>query len=385
MTIAAPFTAAQVAPVRMPLSRARHALADIYADPNIYALEKERIFMREWLLVAREDELAQPGDYLTLRLLGEPVVLTRDKDGRLHAFANVCAHRGVEVAFGQGNRRSFSCPYHGWSYRLDGSLLGAPLIDGNEDFDRANCRLPELGLGVWDGNLFVNFAPDAQPFEEFIAAHRRDWDHLAQERCRLAAKFTVPLACNWKFAVENLLDIYHVRVLHAKTFGAQFDARAASVNLEPAGGVSYEYKAAPSAPGGKSLFGRMPWLGDDFDDSFGATFRMAPNTHMFARIDQIRYIVIWPTAPDRCELVCYHLFPEEFFAVPDFEARVQVYRDYQLEVLDEDRLMMDSLQRAMGSRHYRPGPMAGMELAIHHVLKDYFERLGIEPGATHAA
>ncbi len=376
-----PYTAAQVAGVRMPLPTARHAPPGLYADPAIYELEKERIFMREWLFVAREEELPNAGDYMALRLLDEPVLLSRDKEGRLHAFANVCAHRGVEVAFGKGNTQMFSCPYHGWTYRLDGQLAGAPLAADNTGFDRRNTRLSPIQLGLWGGNVFINLSPQAQPFDEFIASYKADYDYLQQENCRLSAKLVIDLDCNWKFAVENLLDIYHVRVLHASTFGAHFDAHANNVKLREHGSVSYYHTAAPAAPGGKSLFGRMPWLGDEYDNSFGGTFRMPPNAHMFARIDQVRYIVIWPNGPSKCQLLCYHLFPAEFFSDPDFESKAKVYCDYQIAVLEEDRLMIDSLQRAMGSRHYNPGPMVGMEVAIHHVLNDYLERIGIESAA----
>lgn len=370
-------TADQVSLVRLPVTEARHALPDIYADPEIFELEKEKIFMREWLLVAREEELANPGDYMAFRVLDEPVVLTRDKTGELRAFANVCAHRGVEVAYGKGNANMFTCPYHGWTYKLDGQLVGAASISDNVTFDRRNCKLPSINMGIWGGNVFINFAKDAEPFDEFIAGYKRDYDYLQQENCRLAAKAVVDLDCNWKFAVENLLDIYHVKTLHANTFGKYFDARAENIKLGDKGRVNYYHKAAPSAPGGKSLFGRLPWLGEEYDNSFGGTVRIPPNTHLFARIDQVRHVVIWPNGVGKCQLHCYHLFPTEFFDDPDFEAKVQVYVDYQMATLDEDRVMIDSLQKAMKSRNFKPGPMVSLEATIHHVLNDYLKRIGI--------
>ena len=372
------FSDTETKPTRQPLPRARHAPPQIYSDPAVFAAEKEKIFMREWLFVAREEELANPGDYMTMRIFGEPVVLARDPNGTLNAFANVCAHRGVEVAEGRGNAKFFRCPYHGWTYKLDGTLAGAPLMVDNETFDAKTCRLPIIHLGNWAGNLFINFAAKPVPFADFIAPYQAQFGFLHPERCRLARKIPVQLDCNWKLAVENLLDIYHVRVLHAKSFGATLNASSKDVKLDPGVVVSYFYKSAPAVPDGKSLFGKMPWMGD-WGDDFGCTYRMPPNTHMFARSDQIRYITIWPTAVDRCELACYHLFPTEYFAVPDFEARCQVYHDYQLTVLEEDRSMMVSLQNSMGSRNFRPGPMAGVEATIHHVINDYLARIGIAP------
>lgn len=361
---------------RAPLARARHAPPGIYADPAILALEKERIFMRDWLLVARIEELATPGDFLTLRILDEPVVLTRDETGRLNAFANVCLHRGVEIAQGSGNAKRFSCPYHGWTYGLDGRLAGAPLMKGHETFDQAGCRLKQLALAEWGGNIFVSFAAQPMRFDAFVAPFQAEFGFLHQERCRLSSKIPVDLECNWKFAVENLLDIYHVRVLHTKTFGAQFAAEAKDINLRPDGVVSYFFKSGASAPDGKSLFGPMPWIADRGDD-FACTLRLPPNTHLFGRCDQVRWLTIWPLGVDRCRIICYHLFPTEHFALADFAARNRVYRDYQITVLEEDRPMVVSLQRAMSSRNYVPGPMAGLEATIHHVLNDYLDRIGL--------
>jgi phenylpropionate dioxygenase-like ring-hydroxylating dioxygenase large terminal subunit len=376
MTLDRASLAEQVRPTREALARARHAPPEIYADPAFLALEKEKIFLRNWLFVARVEELEKPGDFLTLRILGEPVLLTCDKAGKRRAFANVCRHRGVEVAQGSGNAKRFSCPYHGWVYGLDGLLLGAPLMDGNQDFEAASCRLPELALEDWGGNLFLCFAPEPAPFASFIAPFQAEFGLLQQERCRLASKIPIELDCNWKFAVENLLDIYHVRVLHTKTFGAQFAADAQAINLRPDGVVTYFYKAGAPVPDGKSLFGRMDWIAERGDD-FACTARLPPNAHLFGRCDSVRYLVIWPTAVDRCRIDCYHLFPTERFALPDFAARNQVYRDFQITVLEEDRPMVVSLQQAMSSRHYRPGPMAGLEATIHHVLNDYLDRIGL--------
>ncbi len=362
---------------RRELSQARHALPKIYSDPEIYKQEKDRIFMREWLFVAREEEVEKPGDYMTLRIFDEPLLLSRDKEGVLRAFANVCAHRGVEVAEGSGKADFFKCPYHGWTYKLDGKLLGAPLMVDNSTFDRPNCQLPPIHLGNWGGNIFVNFSKDPQPFEDFIKPYREQWDYLGHDRCRMAVKIPVELNCNWKFAVENLLDIYHVKVLHAGTFGAKFNASKENIKLDPGGVVSYYYKSAPATPDGISLFGRMPWISDRGDD-LGCTFRMPPNTHMFARIDGIRYLVIWPTSVDTCKLYCYHIYPSEHFSLPDFAERAKVYADFQITVLEEDRGMRVSLQKAMSSRNYLPGPMAGVEATIHHVINDYLERMGFE-------
>lgn len=117
-----------IEPTRQPLAQASHVPGDIYSSPEVFAREKERIFLKDWLCVARAEEIAKPGDYMTLRIMGEPVLIVRDLDGVAHAFANLCTHRGVELAVGQGNVKSFQCPYHAWTYDLNGQLRGAPFM-----------------------------------------------------------------------------------------------------------------------------------------------------------------------------------------------------------------------------------------------------------------
>lgn len=364
---------------RRALPRASHAPGAIYTDREIYRREVETFFKREWLYVGRVEELARPGDYMALRLLEEPVLISRDKAGELHASYNMCVHRGVEVAYGQGNTRSFKCPYHGWVYGLDGGLTGAAYMADAEDFDPRSCRLPPLRLEVWRGNMFVNFDPDARPLSEAVAEFEQDFGFLGWEKCRLGNRIELELACNWKFVHENLMDFYHVGVLHAKTFGARFSWADDQVRAKPNGGLAIFYNAGPPTPGAEPLLGKMPWL-EDKPFSFACTGYMAPNLSIFGRIDCIRPMVAWPLDEAHTRVVIYHLFPESFFERADIEEKLKIYRDYQLVVLEEDRTMIESMQRAMSSPAYKPGRMSTLERPIHNFLNGYLER--VLPEAT---
>ena len=136
---------------------------------------------------------------MTFRMVGEPFVITRNEQGAIAAFANVCAYRGVEVASGEGNTKEFSCPYHGWLYDLNGRLVGAPYMKEAEGFDPGNCRLKPLQVGEWGGWVFVNFDANAESLESFLAEFADDVGFLQQENCRIGHKFTVDWKCNWKF------------------------------------------------------------------------------------------------------------------------------------------------------------------------------------------
>src|SRR5512139_101824 len=124
-----------VSGVRRPLPEASHAPGALYASPEFYRLDVERLFMRDWLYAGRVEELEHPGDYLTMRVAGEPIVVARTREGELAACYNMCAHRGVEVAQGRGNARAFKCPYHGWTYDLAGRLTGAGYMKESAGFD----------------------------------------------------------------------------------------------------------------------------------------------------------------------------------------------------------------------------------------------------------
>jgi phenylpropionate dioxygenase-like ring-hydroxylating dioxygenase large terminal subunit len=360
--------------VRRPVTEASHAPGWLYASPDVYRLEVEKLFMRDWLFVGRTEEVANPGDYLSLRIGGEPIVIARAADGVLAAFYNMCVHRGAEVAEGCGNARAFKCPYHGWIYDLSGRLTGAAHMKESAGFELSGQRLRPVRIDTWRRNVFVTFDENAPSLAESMAEFEKDFAFLRPDDCRLGNRIELELACNWKFVHENLMDFYHVGVLHAKTFGARFAWTDENVHLKRHGGISIFYDAGPPTPGAEPVLGKMPWL-DDRPISFACTGFLPPNCTMFGRIDCVRFMVAWPDGPDRSRTVIYHLFPEEFFARPGFRDTLKVYRDYQLTVLDEDRSMIESMQRAMSSAAYRPGRMSTLEKPIHHYVNAYIERV----------
>ena len=249
------FSAAYLEIKGMPTTRAHHVPGDFYSSPDIYALEKERVFMRDWLCVARAEELENPGDFIALRIMEEPLVVTRDKRGGLNAFANVCKHRGVEVAAGTGNTEEFSCPYHGWLYDLEGKLIGAPYMKEAEGFAPESCRLTPLKLDVWQGWVFVNFDPDCASLADFVAVFDEDFGFYRTGELRLATKIQFDFDCNWKLVVENAMDYYHVNTLHKDTLGVGFETRDLGIDLRSRGGYKMLYDHTPRN-GGNTWFDR---------------------------------------------------------------------------------------------------------------------------------
>ena len=359
---------------KAPVTQARHLPGYIYSSPEVYRRANENFFMKDWLCVGRVEEVENPGDYITFRAIDEPGIVARDDLGNLNAFSNVCRHRGVEVASGAGNLKEFSCPYHGWTYDLAGMLLGAPYMREATGFDPASCRLNPLRSGVWEGNVFVTFNPEPQPLEVFVHDFDKVFGFLKQAQCRLHRKQVVDFDCNWQLFVENASDVYHLEVLHANSIGAHIGGENFSFGLLERGGFSSFHDAAPGTPSGKSLFGKMPWMRDK-PESFECAGYMGPNFLLFARVDEVHPMIVWPLEPTKTRVVVYHLYPKDCFTRPDFEETAKLYQDFVGKVLDEDRQLLGSLQDNLNSRSFRPGRFSKLERNVHHGINHFLDRM----------
>lgn len=358
----------------VPLSRAHHAPGYIYTSPDVLQREKELIFLRDWLCVGRYEEVENPGDYMALRVLEEPVVIVNSGSGKIKAFANICMHRGAEIASGCGNAKSLICPFHCWSYDLDGKLIGAPYMRDVDNFSMDSCRLPEIRLELWHNWIFICFDSNARPLSERVAHIDRDFGYLRQDDCRLAVKSVVDLKCNWKLIVENLADFYHLNTVHVTTNGRRFTKDAYRFAPGEDGSYVISYNSGPSTMSGEPVFGKMPWLADKPDDFSVETF-VPPNFTFFARIDDVHPTITWPLSATTSRIIVYTLLPKQYFDEPDFKERSSAYKTYQSQLMSEDQEMLESVQRNLASNLYRPGRMAPLESGVHHILTNYLRRL----------
>lgn len=360
---------------RADLAHASHLPGHYYTSPEILELEIEKLFMRDWLVVGRVEEFPNPGDYRAMDIAGESILICRDADGGLNALANVCRHRGVEIAFGEGNRKDFQCPYHGWLYDLTGQLIAAPHAEGFGKFDVKTCRLPRLKIDTWAGFIFINFDEEAPTLNEFLEVDgaREAASFLHAEDTRLVDTYTYEVPCNWKLVPENLIDIYHVNVIHVTSFGKHFKPENFPFQLTKYG-WNAEYESNTMAPDGELLFGPMPWL-EDKHARFAFTLFLRPNFNMFARQDLLQPWVTYPIAPDRSLVTIFTLLPQQALEMPAFEAKVKILRDFIEQTVDEDMVLLRSIQKGFNSRRYRAGPIHEMEAAIHHRLNTYIDAL----------
>ncbi len=355
-----------------------HKSGKVFFSEEIMEREIEEIFMKEWLLVGRAEEVEKAGDYFTHDIGDEPVVVTREKNGNVQAFANVCRHRGVKVAWGEGSTKYFSCPYHGWVYDTSGNLVDAQYLDKSKNFDKKNCSLPRIRTELWEGFIFINFNEEADPLMHSLEAwdFPKTYEPYQMGRLRLANKFSMDIPSNWKFLNENLTDIYHIAVLHAATFGPAQPLEGYRYKTFD-GGYHGRFTGGTLVPEGKSLFGPIPWLPEELH-SGGFSSHLPPNVAWFPRFDYVSIGTNWPTGPDTSVSITYQLFPEEHFSQPDFKEKAQQYVDFYKAFMDEDTDMIKALQKGMKSRFYEPGPVSPFEAGVMGTIKHAVDDLGHE-------
>ncbi len=202
-----------------------HVHGSLYTDPHIYQLELEKIWFRTWVYVGHESEVPQANDFVMKSIGPEPVIMTRDRQGRIHLLHNRCPHRGNRICMTeQGSARSFTCPYHGWTFSNDGSLKGWPFPSGYEGVDRADYGLGKVArVASYRGFVFGSMATDGPTLEEHLGAAMQAIDALCdtspEGEVELTAGFLKhKVKANWKFLVENETDGYHPSFVHASIF-----------------------------------------------------------------------------------------------------------------------------------------------------------------------
>ncbi|TDV34418.1 phenylpropionate dioxygenase-like ring-hydroxylating dioxygenase large terminal subunit [Paraburkholderia caballeronis] len=192
---------------------------DVYTSSDFLAREQRDIFRREWLCVGRASALAEPGDYLTADIDGQPIAVLRSEDGTLRAVSNVCLHRMSVLLTGRGNVRRISCPYHGWTYRLDGALNGAPMMDRQPGFCKESYALPSVRCETWQGWIYVTLDPAAPPLSAQLAELTPLIERYGMTSYIETFYEEHVWDTNWKILAENFMESYHLPMLHRATVG----------------------------------------------------------------------------------------------------------------------------------------------------------------------
>ena len=354
--------------------------AQAYVDPGWFDAEMERIFARMWLAAGRAEDLSSPGRFLRRDVANASVLIVRDEGGTLHAHHNVCRHRGTRIC--NDERGAFAgriqCPYHAWTYGLDGHLLAAPLMDDVDGFDKREYPLRQVSCDEWDGHVFINLAADAAP----LADQLRDLpDRFAPWRMlelRMVHRAEYTVAANWKLIVQNYNECLHCPVIHPLLNRMHHYLGADNVPTTDSycgGAMGFKAGVETLSSDGKRRRDVLPGLGER-ERQLVNYFAIYPNLLLTLHPDYMTTVTIWPEAVDRTRLVGeWHFHPAEI-AKPGF-----VFED-AVEFWDrtnrEDWAISEQSYRGIRSRGYVPGPYSKRETQLWEFDRFVLSRLGRE-------
>lgn len=365
------FNPAHYAAVRRPLLEAETLPPWCYTSPAFYQREVETIFRKVWNFVGHVSQIDKPGDYFTLNFAGVPTIILRDGAAQLRAFANTCRHRGSELLDGSGHCRTIVCPYHSWSYGLDGALLAAPEMKETIGFDPAQNGLIPLRLDTWGGFLFLCFDDTAPGLAHYLGdlPVRTAPYGLADMTCVRRKEFM--LECNWKLFVENAKESYHIATVHRNTINRYASARSSGYWVEETDGayVSTFAQHEGSMALLKGADGFPPIEGLSGLREAGGTRAplIYPSTYLACTIDCAWYLELHPLGPTRTRLIHGALFPRERSERADFAEKAANYFHRWDVTIEEDVLASDRQQRGMEGPFVRPGRFSYREPLVHKI------------------
>jgi choline monooxygenase len=340
------------------LSRATTLPARWYTDPAFLDAERQRVFCATWQPIGQAASVREPGQYFAAELAGLPLVVTHSRDGRLRAFANVCRHRAAVIAHGQGSANVLKCPYHGWTYTLDGRLHGAPEFDGVNDWDREHVCLPEYRLERWGPFLFVNVDGQAPPLAEVMGSIPQEVAGLGcpLDQLHFSYRRDYLINCNWKVYIDNYLEGYHLPAAHPGLF-RELDYAQYRVDTFP----WYSSQYAPiRPPRGTEPRQYTP----DSADNRALYFWIYPNFMLNVYPDNLSSNIILPVG-HRQTLTIFEWFtyPEHGTARPVREETIQ----FSDEIQQEDIAICESVQKGLESGTYEKGRFSVQrENGVHH-------------------
>ncbi|MEY2559999.1 MAG: glycine betaine catabolism [Verrucomicrobiota bacterium] len=332
-----------------------------FISPEIFAEEEEKIFSAQWVLVGHQSQIANPGDYFVQDVAGESVIVVHDQKDTLHAFYNVCRHRGTRLCEEQsGHSAAIQCPYHAWTYGLDGRLIGAPHMDEVPEFDKTQYALHGVNLAVWEGFIFVNLDHNPTPLEEWFESLAGKFAHWNLPRLRSAKRIEYDVRANWKLIFENYSECYHCPGVHPMLSKVSpYDSAENDLTEGPfLGGFMKINKGRSLTMSGNAC--ALP-VGDvkRADQERVFYYSIFPNMLLSLHPDYVMVHQLWPQAPDRTLILCDWLFHPEASKREDFNPEDAI--EFWDVTNKQDWHVCELSQQGIASRAYEPGPYSSRE------------------------
>jgi Rieske 2Fe-2S family protein len=362
-------------------SMARRTLdADDYTSDETYALERERLWFKQWVYVGRSEQAADPGQFFTADVAGEGLLIARNQDRDLRAFYNVCRHRGSTLCEEDRGttKATFQCPYHAWCYNLDGELVATPRV-GADEVDRSSLSLRRVHVDEWQGFVFVNLDREAPlPLRDALDGHydspiRFEAHELGS--LRTVHRTEAVVAANWKILIENYNECLHCPIVHPELVevvpaykkGLTFDRNRSDGGVALAsGGTSYSNDP-------RSRLAVLPNMTEEQTHSiFGS--QVFPNLFLDIAGSNAVATQLIPEGPSQTRVVAEYLFLPEDIASTDFDASPII--DFCELVAGQDFVVSERVQRGVGSRGFDFGVYPEKDEYVHQFNEYYREVMG---------
>lgn len=351
--------------------------ADYYTSDVRFGEDIERIFYDSWICCGRAEKIASPGQFFVQQIGQESVIILRDRQGQARAFYNVCRHRGTRMCTEASGQfpNSIQCPYHAWTYSLDGRLIGAPHMEELGAFDKGEYPLFDIAIAEWEGFLYVNLSPEPEPFEDSYGPLMGKFTAWHLPDLRVAGRVDYDVRANWKLIVQNYSECYHCPGVHPALsklspyrsgdndlMEGRFLGGSMIINHE-AGSLTMSGRACAAPIGEVS--------GAALDKVY--YYSLFPNSLLSLHPDYVMLHTLWPQGPDCTLIICEWLFEPEAIAAPGFDAQDAVaFWDMTNR---QDWNMCELSQQGISSRAYRPGPYSTLERVPAAFDRYYLSRI----------
>lgn len=350
-----------------------------YHDPAIYQEEASKIFYKFWLFACREEEIPSPGDYKLIDIIDESIILVRDKSMGIKALFNVCRHRGTQLCSepkGNFKAKSIQCPYHAWTYGLDGHLISAPLMQEGNGFSKADCALHPAAVHVWEGFIFINLDKNPVPFTEQMKGLTGKFADWKMSELRIARSIRYELNCNWKLILQNYQECYHCPGVHPLL--TKLTPVQSAQHDESSGAVIGGFMDLTKERGSMTMDGEAaaPAIcsADDLQRIY--YYSIFPSMLLTPHPDFVMYHHITPLGPEKIVNECSFLFRPEVINDPKAQARIESAIEFWDLTNRQDWMVCEQMQIGTRSIRFDRGYYSGREDILHQLDEEVLKALG---------
>ena len=352
---------------------------EYYTSPEIFAEERERIHATHWNCVGRASAFAKPGDYQVRSVAGESLILVRDRGGELHAFFNICRHRGTQLCSDHGGQFSetIQCPYHAWTYGLDGRLIGAPHMNEVAGFEKKDFPLHEAAVAEWEGFVFVNVNELPQAFDQWMAPMTGRLSRFDLPSLRVGHRVRYEVKANWKLVFQNYSECLHCPMIHPElSLVLPYTSGANDLTSGPFLGGYMEIRAPNESA---TLSGRA--CGRVVNEALTADERrrayyytLMPNMALSIHPDYVNFYLLTPVGVDRTIVETEWMFSGTNDSNPEFNPKDAI--DFWDVTNRQDWDICERSQLGIQSRRYQPGPYSPRESIPAAWDREYLRMMG---------